>query len=99
MTYHVATTPAVAPEDLSVYTPSAVSSLFSKLAHRIQSIQGERFPLHVGDTWLQPAAGARMEDLSAQYPTIEFFSYDISSPGPAGNDGELQEGYYKRGET
>lgn len=35
-----------------------------------------------------------MERLSAQYPTIEFFSYDISNPGPADDAGELQEGQY-----
>ena len=35
-----------------------------------------------------------MEELRAQYPTIEFFSYDISNPGAAAGEGELQEGEY-----
>ena len=35
-----------------------------------------------------------MENLSGQYPTIEFFSYDISNPGAAAGEGELQEGEY-----
>ena len=35
-----------------------------------------------------------VENLSAQYPTIEFFSYDISSPGPAGGSGELEDSEY-----
>ena len=35
-----------------------------------------------------------MEELRAQYPTIEFFSYDISNPGSAADEGELQEGEY-----
>ena len=35
-----------------------------------------------------------MEELRVQYPTIEFFSYDISNPGPAAGEGELQEGEY-----
>jgi len=35
-----------------------------------------------------------VEKLSGQYPTIEFFSYDISSPGPAGGSGELEDGEY-----
>mgnify|MGYP000226700074 CR=1 FL=1 len=39
-------------------------SVFSRLAHRISAIQGERYPLHVGDTWLAPPVGARMEDLT-----------------------------------
>lgn len=35
-----------------------------------------------------------MEELRGQYPTIEFFSYDISNPGAATGEGELQEGEY-----
>ena len=44
-------------------------SVFSRLAHRISAIQGEVYPLHVGDTWLAPPTGARMEDFTeAQHP-------------------------------
>ncbi len=39
-------------------------AIFSPLAHRIAHATGEIFPLHVGDTWMEPCAGARMEDLS-----------------------------------
>ena len=35
-----------------------------------------------------------MEELRVQYPTIEFFSYEISNPGSAAGEGELQEGEY-----
>lgn len=35
-----------------------------------------------------------MEELRVQYPTIEFFSYDIDNPGAAAGEGELQEGEY-----
>ena len=35
-----------------------------------------------------------MERLRTQYPTIEFFQYDISNPGPAGGSLELDEGEY-----
>jgi len=35
-----------------------------------------------------------MEELRVQYPTIEFFSYDISNPGAAAGQGELKEGEY-----
>lgn len=45
---------------------SMPGSVFSRLAHRIAAIEGERFPLHVGDTWLEPPAGARMEDLTTE---------------------------------
>lgn len=37
---------------------------------------------------------AAMEELSGQYPTIEFFSYDISNPGPADQSRDLDEGEY-----
>ncbi|HJQ30194.1 MAG TPA: hypothetical protein VJ827_12720 [Rubrobacter sp.] len=35
-----------------------------------------------------------MEKLSRQYPTIEFFSYDIADPGPVSGDRDLQPGEY-----
>ncbi len=35
-----------------------------------------------------------METLRGQYPTIEFFSYDISNPGAATGEQELAEGEY-----
>jgi len=40
------------------------SSVYSALAHRIGSYEGEIYPLHVGDTWLEPAVGCRMQDLT-----------------------------------
>lgn len=50
---------------------SIEGSLFSKLAHRLQSMTGECYPLHVGDTWREPADGCRMEDLHvADYPDM-----------------------------
>jgi N-succinyldiaminopimelate aminotransferase len=41
--------------------PGAVYSAF---ARRLASHSGEVYPLHVGDTWMEPAAGCRMEDLN-----------------------------------
>ena len=38
-------------------------SVYSGLAHRLATHQGEVFPLHVGDTWMEPPEGCRMEDL------------------------------------
>lgn len=35
-----------------------------------------------------------MERLGKRYPTIEFFSYQISDPGPVGEEGNLQPGEY-----
>jgi aspartate/methionine/tyrosine aminotransferase len=39
-------------------------SVFSALARRLAEYPGEVYPLHVGDTWMAPAEGCRMEDLS-----------------------------------
>jgi len=41
-------------------------SLFSKLAHRLRTHEGEVYPLHVGDTWMEPPVGCRMEDLTEE---------------------------------
>ncbi len=41
-------------------------SVYSALAHRMATFQGEVYPLHVGDTWLEPAEGCRMQDLRVE---------------------------------
>jgi N-succinyldiaminopimelate aminotransferase len=38
-------------------------AVFSPLADRMREVPGGVCPLHVGDTWMEPFAGARMEDL------------------------------------
>jgi len=38
-------------------------SVYSALAHRMATFEGDVYPLHVGDTWLEPAIGCRMQDL------------------------------------
>ncbi|MFQ5599048.1 MAG: pyridoxal phosphate-dependent aminotransferase [Candidatus Krumholzibacteriia bacterium] len=38
-------------------------SVYSALAHRMATFEGEVYPLQVGDTWLEPAEGCRMQDL------------------------------------
>lgn len=50
-------------------------SLFSALAHRLAAHQGEVYPLHIGDTWMEPAPGCRMEDLTvAENPGMHRYS-------------------------
>jgi N-succinyldiaminopimelate aminotransferase len=45
------------------------SAVFSPVAHRIPELAGPVFPLHVGDTWLEPCPAARMEALRvAEHP-------------------------------
>jgi aspartate/methionine/tyrosine aminotransferase len=49
-----------------LYTPSVLSmpgAVYSPFADQLRDHSGPLYPLHVGDTWLEPFAGARMEDL------------------------------------
>ncbi len=41
-------------------------AIFSRFAERIAALGDAVFPLHVGDTWMEPFEGARMEALSAR---------------------------------
>lgn len=59
---------------VSTATQRLTGSVFSRLAHRIAAIHGERYPLHVGDTWLEPPPGARMQDLTeAEHPGLHTY--------------------------
>lgn len=52
--------------------PGAVYSPFSE---RLRDHPGPLFPLHVGDTWLDPFEGARMQDLRVQdHPGLHRYS-------------------------
>jgi len=51
------------------------SGVFSKVAHRIALIKGERYPLHVGDTYLEPAEGCRMENFNTtEHPGMHTYA-------------------------
>lgn len=44
-------------------------AVYSSLAERLAAFDGETYPLHIGDTWHEPPAGCRMEDLRvAEHP-------------------------------
>lgn len=60
-------------------------AVFSRIAHRLASHQGEIFPLHVGDTWMEPMDGARMEDLRvAEHPGLHRYTDPQGSPALIG---------------
>ena len=66
------------PSDTVQGMPSGV---FSKVAHRIASIQGERYPLHVGDTWLEPADACHMADFTeADHPGMHTYAPPRGEP-------------------
>ncbi len=51
------------PPAVNQIVTSMHGGVFSRLADRIQALEGEIYPLHVGDTWLEPPPGAHMQDL------------------------------------
>ncbi len=54
---------------------------YSALAHRLATFKGEVYPLHVGDTWMEPAAGCRMEDLKvAEWPGMHRYAAPQGMP-------------------
>ncbi len=51
------------------------ASVYSTLAARLERFPGESYPLHVGDTWMEPPVGTRMEDLRvAEHPGMHRYS-------------------------
>ncbi|HEV7667465.1 MAG TPA: pyridoxal phosphate-dependent aminotransferase [Thermoanaerobaculia bacterium] len=62
--------PLVAP------TVAAIpGSVYSLLAHRLEGYKGEIYPLSVGDTWMEPPAGCRMEDFRvADHPGMHRYA-------------------------
>jgi N-succinyldiaminopimelate aminotransferase len=50
------------PPQLSPAAASIKGSVYSSVLHRLAAWGGEVYPLHVGDTFLEPAEGCRMED-------------------------------------
>lgn len=50
-------------------------SPYSALAGRLAGFAGETYPFHVGDTWMEPPEGARMEDLRvADHPGMHRYT-------------------------
>ena len=52
--------------DLSPSLAAIEGSVFSSLLHRLAAHEGEIYPFHVGDTWLEPVEGCRMQDLRVE---------------------------------
>ncbi len=57
-------------------------AVFSALATRLARHEGPVYPLHVGDTWLEPAAGCRMQDLTVdEHPGMHRYASPQGLPG------------------
>ena len=60
---------------------SITGSVYSGLAHRIAQFKGQTYPLHIGDTWLEPAAGCRMQDITvADHPGMHRYAEPRGMP-------------------
>ena len=69
--------PAFAPT-----TQEMSGSVYSPLAQRAREVPGGVCPLNVGDTWMEPFAGGRMEDLgSARHPGLHRYCETRGIPG------------------
>lgn len=69
------------PPHVSSTVAGMTGSLFTKLAHRLKDLEGEVYPLHVGDTWLPPAPGCRMEDFAqADHPELNKYAVPHGHP-------------------
>jgi aspartate/methionine/tyrosine aminotransferase len=60
---------------ISSSTAELGGAVYSSSVKRLAAYKGETYPLHIGDTWLEPAEGCRMEDLSvAQFPGMHRYA-------------------------
>ena len=63
------------PPHLSPAAISIKGSVYSSVLHRLAAYGGEVYPLHVGDTFLEPAEGCRMEDFTvAAHPGMHRYA-------------------------
>jgi len=63
------------PPHAARHLESIPASVYSGLANRLASFSGETYPLHVGDNWMEPPVGTRMEDLKvAEYPGMHRYT-------------------------
>ena len=68
-------------------------SLFSAVADRLRTFEGEIYPLHVGDTFMEPAAGCRMQDLKiTDYPGMHRYAAPHGTPDLLAALGDRVEG-------
>src|SRR5688572_11022097 len=59
------------PPRFAPITEAMPGAVFSPVAGRLREMPGGLCPLHVGDTWMEPFTGGRMQDLSeADHPGL-----------------------------
>lgn len=69
------------PPKLSSTLAQTRGDLFSSISHKLATLSSPPIPLHVGDTWLEPAVGARMQDLRVEdHPGMHRYSRPWGHP-------------------
>jgi N-succinyldiaminopimelate aminotransferase len=59
------------PPRFAPTTEAMPGAVFSPIAHRMREVPGGVCPLHIGDTWMEPFTGGRMQDLrEADHPGL-----------------------------
>ncbi len=57
-------------------------SVYSALAHRLATHEGEVYPFHVGDTWMEPAESCRLEAFTvSEFPGMHRYAPVQGQPG------------------
>lgn len=60
---------------LSPSVAEITGAVYSRLARKLAEASGPIYPLHVGDTWMEPPEGCRMEDLRvADHPGMHRYT-------------------------
>ena len=63
------------PPNVASNIAAMSGSVYSGLAHRLATFDGEIYPFHVGDTWMEPAVGCRMQDLTVdEFPGMHRYA-------------------------
>jgi N-succinyldiaminopimelate aminotransferase len=66
---------------LSPSVAAIPGAVYSRLAQKLAEHRGPVYPLHVGDTWMEPAEGCRMEDLRvAEHPGMHRYTAPQGMP-------------------
>jgi aspartate/methionine/tyrosine aminotransferase len=52
---------------LNPHIAAMPGAVYSRFAKRLAQFDGPTFPLHLGDTWMEPAVGCRLEDLAVEH--------------------------------
>ena len=70
------------PPYVNSHISAMPSGVFSKFSGAISQLKPPIYPLHIGDTYLEPASGARMEDIrTAAFSGVHRYSKSEGLPG------------------